>query len=159
MKAIFEYVNYNMTYDISPQYRNKGALSALQNKRGVCEDYVTLFVALCRASGIPARGVTGFLSEGLREGNTIDANTIYHTWPEVYLQGYGWVPLEVTAEKKVNGNKVVFKEGFLNLPGSYYVVEGIYNKDVNAVKWLNFNFNGFDKKIEFLGTVNFLRSW
>lgn len=154
-KAIFEYVNYNMTYDISPQYRNKGALSALQTKRGVCEDYVTLYIALCRASGIPARGITGFLAESVNLGTTVDATNIYHTWAEVYLQGYGWVPLEVTAEKTVNGNKVIFEEGFLNLVGPYYAVEGMYNKKISEVKWLNFNFNGFDKKIQFLGTVYF----
>lgn len=155
VKAIFEYVNLNLTYDTSPLYRNKGALSALQTKRGVCEEYVTLFVALCRASNIPARGITGFMAEDIQLGDVIDTTTIYHTWAEVYLDGYGWVPLELTAEKKLNGVKVVFDEGFLNLLGPYYIVEGIYNKEISEIRWLNFEFKDYNKYMQLVNSIYF----
>ena len=59
-EAIFEYVNINMSYDESSAYANKGALSALKNMKGVCEEFTTLFVAMCRAVDIPSRAIEGY---------------------------------------------------------------------------------------------------
>ncbi|MGH4120704.1 transglutaminase-like domain-containing protein [Clostridium sp.] len=95
--AIFKFVNTSMTYNLSSQYANKGALSALTYKQGVCEDYAKLFVALCRASGIPSRTVVGYRNSGLPLiNNNIDLTNASHMWAEVYLPGYGWIISEPT---------------------------------------------------------------
>ena len=95
--AIFKFVNTSMTYNLNSQYANKGALSALTYKQGVCEDYAKLFVALCRASGIPSRTVVGYRNNGLPLiNNNIDLTSVSHMWAEVYLPGYGWVISEPT---------------------------------------------------------------
>ncbi len=154
-KAIFEYVNLNLTYDTSSQFRNKGALSALKTKRGVCEEYATLFVAFCRASNIPARAITGFMAEGMEVGDEVLSNSIYHAWAEVYLQGYGWIPMELTAEKMVNGVKVVFNEGLFKLPGEHYIVEGMHNDEVKEIIWYNAKFINYNKYITYISSVYF----
>jgi hypothetical protein len=61
----------------------RGALSALQYKEGDCTEYMYLFVALCRANKISARGIGGYLA-----GNSpvLKANN-YHNWAECYLDG------------------------------------------------------------------------
>lgn len=59
-RKIFEFVNMNIEYDVSEEYANRGALSALETRRGVCEEYANLFAALCRAVDIPARIVEGY---------------------------------------------------------------------------------------------------
>ncbi len=51
-----------------------GVLKVLQQKHGHCWDFSDLFVTLCRASGIPARQVLGWLHLG--EG---------HVWAEVLI--------------------------------------------------------------------------
>lgn len=53
-KAFYDFVHQNVTYENGPM---KGALAALAEKRGDCEEMTTLFVALCRARDIPARTV------------------------------------------------------------------------------------------------------
>ncbi|MEJ2703606.1 MAG: transglutaminase domain-containing protein, partial [Sedimentisphaerales bacterium] len=79
---------------------------------GVCYDQSMVFVALCRAAGIPARSVTAwwdvspwmrptpenpepaaYFAESLVEGLTISSkqNIGGHAWAEVYLPNYGWV--------------------------------------------------------------------
>jgi len=63
---------------------NKGAIYALSNKKGDCGEYSALFIALCRASGIPTRPIYGFLTN----------NHEPHMWVEVYFEGYGWVPAD-----------------------------------------------------------------
>lgn len=101
---IFKFVNTSMTYNLNSQYANKGALSALTYKQGVCEDYAKLFVALCRASGIPSRTVVGFRNSGLPViNNNIDLTNSSHMWAEVYLPGYGWVISEPTVIFNQNG--------------------------------------------------------
>ncbi len=87
-RAIFAFVQQYMSY--STVNANKGALNALRTGLGVCEDYSSLFVALCRASGVPARLVYGCgfdLDRGLGQG---------HAWAEFHSPAHGWVPVEPT---------------------------------------------------------------
>ncbi len=88
--AIFAFVQQYMNYSDSHPQRNKGALSALQHRYGVCEDYAALFVALCRSSGIPARMIYG---QSSIEG---DGEFFEHAWAEFFLLSHGWVPVEPT---------------------------------------------------------------
>lgn len=94
--AIFRFVNTSMNYNASSQYANKGALSALTYKQGVCEDYSQLFVALCRASGIPSRTVSGYRNWNFDIYSGIDLTNVRHMWAEVYLPSYGWTIAEPT---------------------------------------------------------------
>jgi len=77
--------------DYSRQEHERGALWALENRSGDCSEYSYLFVALCRAAGIPARVQSGF---GFRSSDTeiVDG----HMWAEYYLQNYDWVPVDPT---------------------------------------------------------------
>ena len=63
----------------------RGALAALRSRQGDCTEHMFLFTALCRAVGIPARGIGGFVLEG---GGILRANE-YHNWVEVYT-GSKW---------------------------------------------------------------------
>lgn len=129
-KKAFEFVNSYMTYDI--EYGNKGALSALRTGRGVCEDYAELFTALLRASGVPARVVTGFwIDPDEFDSDTMDADNYRHAWPEFYLPEYGWIVAEPTFEDYYNDVKQIDYNKFANLsfPGHFiegYNVEGEY---------------------------------
>ena len=74
---------------------------------GKCADLSALFVGLCRAAGIPARDVYGLRvapsGKGLRSlGLTSDdATRAQHCRAEVYLTGYGWVPVDPADVRKV----------------------------------------------------------
>ena len=87
---------------------------------GACDQQHSLFIALCRAVGIPARAVVGFVGwdpwtkeedielflpielnlspEGLA-GTQHYTATMPHVWAEFYLAGYGWIPVEVTGKR------------------------------------------------------------
>ncbi|MBU3101786.1 MULTISPECIES: transglutaminase-like domain-containing protein [Clostridium] len=94
--AIFKFVNTSMTYDLNSPYANTGAVSALAHKVGVCEDYSELYVALCRASGIPSRTVSGYRNWNGGSSTTIDVTSERHMWAEVYFPNYGWTIVEPT---------------------------------------------------------------
>ena len=61
----------------------RGALYAFRNKQGDCTEYMYLFAALCRAKGIPARGIGGYVCAE----NSILEPAAYHNWAEFYEEG------------------------------------------------------------------------
>lgn len=87
VKAIYDYLAKNMDYGIYTK-QHLGLAKFIKYKTGDCSEYADLFVTLCRAKEIPARVITGFLTE-------FD-DTPRHTWAEVYLKQYGWVPFDPT---------------------------------------------------------------
>jgi hypothetical protein len=86
---IYSFVTSHVHY--TSETEERGALWALVNGTGDCSEYSYLFVALCRAVGIPARVNVGFGFQG-SQGSVVDG----HMWAEYYLQGYGWVPVDPT---------------------------------------------------------------
>jgi len=57
---------------------------------GDCGTQSMYFAALCRSLGIPARAAGGYQIIPPGNGST-------HFWAEYYLEGYGWIPVDVTA--------------------------------------------------------------
>lgn len=68
----------------------------LEGKEGYCSYFATAFVLLARAEGIPARYVEGFCVPVNANKNMVVTSSMAHAWPEVYLEGVGWIPFEPT---------------------------------------------------------------
>lgn len=68
----------------------------LEKGEGYCTHFATAFVLLARAEGFPARYVQGFCvpMKGCQEASVTSG--MAHAWPEVYLEGIGWIPFEPT---------------------------------------------------------------
>ncbi len=85
VERFFQFVRQEVRYRQQPF---KGAVAALRSKDGDCEDKAALFIALCRAAGIPARTVWG----------------ASHAWAEVALRDddgkVRWVPCDPTREDR-----------------------------------------------------------
>jgi hypothetical protein len=62
------------------------AVQVLVQRRGDCNELTVLYVAFARAVGLPARAVAGLVY--------LDGRFYYHAWPEVYLGGDNWVPVD-----------------------------------------------------------------
>ncbi|MCD6444875.1 carboxypeptidase regulatory-like domain-containing protein, partial [Candidatus Bathyarchaeota archaeon] len=80
----------------------------IKQKRGTCTNFSILFVAMCRAMGIPAR---------LVRDNSISSVT--HAWSEFYIEGRGWVHVDPTA-------------GYFNYPQAYLLEWGYRYRLVKA---------------------------
>jgi transglutaminase-like putative cysteine protease len=80
------WVHDNLDYDASLVGQKKDSDWVLANKRGVCVEYASLFNALARSIGIPARYVLG-QSYG-------DYGWLGHAWSEVFIGE--WVPVDPT---------------------------------------------------------------
>lgn len=83
------------------------AMLETRNFGGKCGDINALFVALCRAAGIPARDAYGIRlvpsAFGYKElsGNPASLKSAQHCRAEVYLRKHGWVPMDPADVGKV----------------------------------------------------------
>jgi transglutaminase-like putative cysteine protease len=68
---------------------------ALQARRGVCQDFSHIFIALARHLGIPTRYVSGYL---FRDETAADRSSdgATHAWAEALMPGLGWVGFDPT---------------------------------------------------------------
>ncbi len=94
VEAIATFVVDRLSYDLASTSRNKGALAGYENGTGVCSEYASLFVAMARASGIPARLVYGWARDTGLEG-ALNAQ-VRHVWAEYYDAEKGWVAIDPT---------------------------------------------------------------
>jgi transglutaminase-like putative cysteine protease len=67
---------------------------ALEQRRGVCQDYAHIMTAVARIWGVPCRYVSGYLyHKGSRDRSAANAT---HAWVEAYLPSLGWVGFDPT---------------------------------------------------------------
>lgn len=69
------------------------AANCLAQGGGCCTDLHSLFIALARAKGIPARLEMGYRLQAKNIG--VEADPGYRCWPEYFVAGYGWIPADV----------------------------------------------------------------
>ena len=89
-RLVFRWVSVNipwcaeMEYSIIPSLSTKG----LAARRGDCGVQGLVFVALCRAAGVPARWQSGWQTQPGSES--------MHDWSEVYIEPWGWLPADAS---------------------------------------------------------------
>ena len=85
---IFNWVTRTVQYS-GYSKKERGALYAFMRKKGDCTEYMYLFTALCRAGGIPARGIGGYIAPE----NSILNPAAFHNWAEFYHDDR-WFPVD-----------------------------------------------------------------
>lgn len=127
-ERIFDFVRKKMRFKFVRHTRGTGISSLLdypvtdpetgeEYYEGQCDHFSVLFVTLCRAAGIPARGVLGMvgwnpwmtkndlkLRSKRHKELSLDglaAARVYgpfggHIWTEFFIPGYGWIPADPT---------------------------------------------------------------
>jgi hypothetical protein len=115
-RKIYEYVVSTMSFGHDGSGSGLGdAVSACTEHLGDCADFDSLFIAMARASGIPARSEIGFSFPGQQKLGSILG---YHSWAEFYVNGLGWIPLDAAEEQQdvscfgaIDANRVMFSIG------------------------------------------------
>jgi transglutaminase-like putative cysteine protease len=88
--AIYDYLVEHGERDPELSFCGDGDVcELLQSLRGKCVDFSSVFVALARSSGVPAREILG-----IRIYKDGDITGAYHCRAEFYLPNYGWVPVD-----------------------------------------------------------------
>jgi transglutaminase-like putative cysteine protease len=109
-RAIYEWVVDNTFRDAKVRGCGIGDIVAMLrsgNLGGKCADLNALYVGLVRAAGVPARDLYGIRVAPSKFGyKSLGANTeiitnAQHCRSEVYLAGFGWVPVDAADVRKV----------------------------------------------------------
>jgi transglutaminase-like putative cysteine protease len=107
-RAIYEWIVENTFRDPRVRGCGLGDIKTMLETRyfgGKCADLNALYVGLARAVGLPARDVYGLRvadSATFRSlGKSGDISKAQHCRAEVYLSGYGWVPVDPADVRKV----------------------------------------------------------
>lgn len=89
VESIYDQVRERIVYEFDPKIRT--CMDAIDRGKGDCEEMSSLFIAVCRLKGIPARAV--WIPE--------------HTYPEFYLEdeaGVGfWFPCQLAGSRQFGG--------------------------------------------------------
>ena len=108
-RAIYEWIVDNTYRDPKTRGCGTGDVKFMienQAYHGKCADLNAFYVALARAEGLPARDVYGIRvadsALGYKSlGKSGDITKAQHCRAEVYLAGYGWVPVDPADVRKV----------------------------------------------------------
>src|ERR1700691_5653188 len=93
-RAIYDYLFTTMRYDKTGTGWGHGdVLYACDAKKGNCTDFHSLFIAMARSQGIPARFEIGFPLPPDKHSSEIAG---YHCWSDFYIDGRGWIPVDIS---------------------------------------------------------------
>lgn len=84
-------IRERVTYEAGRTHSATTAEEAVGQGAGVCQDHAHIFIGAARASGIPARYVSGYL---LMDDRIEQEAT--HAWAEAHVDGLGWVGFDVS---------------------------------------------------------------
>lgn len=68
---------------------------ALEEGRGVCQDFAHIMIAIARGWGIPARYVSGYLFHRSKDEDR-SGEDASHAWMEAYFPSLGWIGFDPT---------------------------------------------------------------
>ena len=87
-KHIYDYLLQNYTIRAELRKADLSPLDLLKTKKGDAYDVAIFYTTLLRALGIPAQPISGILVDSEMKSRA-------HWWTEFYLEGFGWVPVDV----------------------------------------------------------------
>jgi hypothetical protein len=120
---VMDYLDDNTRYTLSPGTLPRGEdfveYFLYENKKGYCAHYASAATLMLRAMGVPARYVEGYavssydiirntisvsikdtLTDRNIELSVKDYNA--HAWVEIYVDGYGWIPMDFTPASAID---------------------------------------------------------
>lgn len=90
LQSIYSYITSNFPWASALEYSTIPDIPeyVLENKKGDCGQVALLLINMLRYKGIPARWQSGWM--------THPGEVNLHDWAEVYFEGVGWIPVDVS---------------------------------------------------------------
>jgi len=122
--AIWTWIQDNIRYAYAPEYSTVPNLATycLDKGQGDCGQQAMLFIALCRARGIPARWQSGWA--------LFPGEVGMHDWAWFHVEPYGWLPADLTEGRYTGDDPLVRDFGFAHLDGYRFVVNDDFGQEL-----------------------------
>ena len=92
LHALMAAIHERVAYEVGATHVTSTAATAFAQRTGVCQDHAHIFIGCCRAMGIPARYVSGYLFTG---PDRIE-HKAGHAWAEAFVPDLGWTGFDVS---------------------------------------------------------------
>lgn len=110
---------------------------ALEQRRGVCQDFSHVMIALLRQLQIPARYVSGYLFQD--EADLQDAAYgASHAWVEAYLPAIGWFGLDPTNDILADERhiRIALGRDYADVPPTKGIFKGNVESELSVGVWI-----------------------
>ena len=129
-KRIYDWITENVRYTYVPDYFLFDNISeyVATSLRGDCGMQALLFITMCRIAGIPAKWQSGWY--------TTPYNVTPHDWAQIYIEPYGWIPVD-PSKGGINNNKNNFYKRefyFGNMDGFRMIANEDFQVDFDPSK-------------------------
>lgn len=108
LHALLGAIHDDVAYEPGESHEHSTAAETLAQGSGVCQDHAHLFIACCRAWGIPARYVSGYLHTNAEDGRHLAT----HAWAEALVEYLGWVSFDPSNRQSATPAYVRLAVGF-----------------------------------------------
>lgn len=100
-ELVYDYIYRSFPWAGAREYSTLECIPAyvLRERHGDCGQVALLYISLMRSLGVPARWESGWMMHPGAEN--------YHDWAEVYFEGTGWVPVDVSFGRMENASSPV----------------------------------------------------
>ncbi len=129
--SLMEAVRSALTYESGATDVHTRVEEVLELGRGVCQDFSHVLIAACRARGIPARYVSGYLYDP----EVADGESESHAWVDVFTASRGWISLDPTHGREQNEHYVRLAVGrdYGDVPPTKGVYKGNASEKLDVV--------------------------
>ena len=93
-RKLFNYVIDKVEYELVGGWNI--APTVLDRGTGSCSEYSFVYIAMCRAAGLPAR----YAGSVAVRSDDASYDNVFHRWVEIYLPRYGWIPVDPSDVRK-----------------------------------------------------------
>ncbi|WP_332696151.1 transglutaminase family protein [Halalkalibacter lacteus] len=111
LEKISDLLFSNFIYDAGASNVHTTVEDTLRLKRGVCQDYAHVMIAICRMFSIPSRYVSGYQFIGDINDDQNEIQHASHAWVEANVPFIGWVGFDPTNNGKIDWRYIKIGHG------------------------------------------------
>ena len=117
-RRIFRWFDQNIRYAYEEEYSTIPSFSekVFRSRRGDCGVQAMLFITMCRLAGVPARWQSGWA--------TFPGDSTMHDWAEIYIEPWGWLPVDVSYGTKRSDDPEV-REFYFGHQDAYRLISNL----------------------------------
>lgn len=151
---------YNLDFPTIPDGEDIALYFLEVSKEGICQHFATAGVLMYRAMGIPARYVTGYVGSAIANQWAMVTGDMAHAWVEIYLNGMGWIPIEVTGGGSGIGggsggeSKIKISAMPMQVVEPYALGKTIFASDVAFFGFKDYEARGYTYSATFTGELS-----
>ena len=125
MKTLNRLIYESFGYEAGVTRADSPIDDVLKARKGVCQDFAHVMIAICRSWGIPARYVSGYLFNDKKHGDRSDPDAT-HAWVEVFLPSLRWIGFDPTNNSEATERHIACAVGrdYSDVPPARGVYKG-----------------------------------